>query len=227
MDTVDRYKKVVDQMAAAAHQCGRKLSDITLVVVTKNIPWNLIVPLYQAGCRHFGENRMQDALSKQSESPEDVFWHFIGTLQKNKVRKAIERFELIHSVDTPELAKKISDTSLEMEVRTSILLEVNTSGERAKHGLSSEAWKRAFEEVMQMKGIAIEGLMTMAPYVENEKVIRACFAKLREMRDEMAAFFSDPATFRHLSMGMSHDFPIAIEEGATLLRVGTVIFQPD
>ena len=223
MNAAENYKKVCDQIHDKAIGCGRDPSEITLVAVTKNIPWDRIVPVYNAGCRDFGENRLQEAMSKQADSHEDVNWHFIGTLQKNKVRKVIERFVLIHSVDTPELAYKIAECSLERGITTKILLEVNTSGERSKHGLSSDEWRKAFEEVVAMKGISIEGLMTMASFVEDEKVIRQSFASLRLLRDELYAFFKVP-TFLHLSMGMSHDFPIAIEEGATLLRIGSAIF---
>lgn len=225
MNSAENYRKICDRIAESAAKCGRNLSEISLIAVTKNIPWVEVLPVYEAGCRNFAENRLPEAFLKQGESPEDVQWHFIGTLQKNKTRKIIERFSLIHSVDTPELAKKISENSLEDGTSTSILLQVNTSGEKSKHGLSSEEWAGAFEEVIQHKGILIEGLMTMAPLTEDHRVVRHCFSELRRTREKLLTYFPNQNKFLHLSMGMSHDFPIAIEEGATLLRIGSAIFH--
>lgn len=225
MNILSNYKKICDEIAFTAMKCGRKISEVTLVAVTKNIPWKDILPIYEKGCREFGESRLHEALEKQTESPEDVNWHFIGTLQKNKIRKAIERFVLIHSVDTPDLAQKISECSIEKGITTKVLLEVNTSGEHSKHGLSVDEWERSFETVISLKGISIEGLMTMAPYTEEEAIIRNCFVKLRELREKLRLSLPEPNKFLHLSMGMSHDFKIAIEEGATLLRIGTALFS--
>jgi pyridoxal phosphate enzyme (YggS family) len=175
-----------------------------------------MLPLYNQGCRHFAENRVDAALEKMELLPEDIQWHLIGTLQKNKVRKVIGKFALIHSVDTPELAKKISDCSLEAGLKTPILLQVNTSGEASKHGLSFEEWQKNYPEVANFEGIMIKGLMTMAPLVDDEKIIRTTFARLRELGKVLK--------LQHLSMGMSQDFPLAIAEGATLLRIGSALF---
>lgn len=196
---------------------------VTLVAVSKGFSWENVKPAYDAGCRNFGENRIQEALPKIEEAPKDIQWHFIGPLQLNKVRKAIGRFVLIHSVDDPKLAKKISECSLEVNLVTSILLQVNTSGEESKQGLSPTEWREAFKEVKDLPGISIRGLMTIAPLTEDKERIRSCFADLRLFRDELVDDYK--ISLPDLSMGMSHDYHLAIEEGATLLRIGSQIFK--
>lgn len=216
MPVSTRYIQLKDEIARIANDCGRDPASITLVAVSKGHPWEQVQPAYAAGCRDFGENRLPEASEKMTHAPTDVRWHFIGTLQKNKVRKAVGSFALIHAVDTLEVAEKISLCSEELGLVTKVLLQANTSGEATKHGRTAGEWKRDFERVMALRGIQVEGLMTMAPLVEDQDRIRHCFASLRELRDEMG--------LQHLSMGMSHDYTIAIQEGATLLRIGTAIF---
>jgi pyridoxal phosphate enzyme (YggS family) len=196
---------------------GRDPNDVQIVAVTKGVAWKDVLPLYQLGHRDFGENRVADALAKQAEAPPDCRWHFIGTLQMNKVRKVGGKFTLIHSVDSVALAQKLSEVSVEMGVVTSILLQVNISGETTKHGLSAEQWKAAFDEVLALPGLQIKGLMTMAPAEGDEQVVRNCFKGLRLLRDELR--------LDQLSMGMSGDFRLAIEEGATMIRVGSALFN--
>lgn len=217
MNVIANFRSIVDKAGDVATKCGRNPADIQILPVTKYVSWGDISPLYQVGCRQFGENRVDEALLKKALAPPDCLWHFIGTLQKNKVAKAIGNFALIHSVDSVELARKISEASNKKNLVTKILLQVNTSGELSKHGLTSEQWKRDFERVSRLPSILIEGLMTMAPLHAEERTIHECFANLRKLRDSLS--------LHHLSMGMSHDFPIAIEEGATILRIGTTIFQ--
>jgi PLP dependent protein len=226
MSITENYRRVCERMAETAIRCGRNPEDITLIAVTKNCSWDQIQPVYLEGARYFGESRLQEALVKQLEAPSDIQWHFIGTLQKNKVRKAIGRFALIHSVDSPELARKIASCSEEKGVVTPILLQANTSGEVTKSGRSSEEWKREFTELLPLPGITIEGLMTMAPLVDDATIIRRCFAELRRLREDMISISGKKIPMHHLSMGMSQDFTLAIEEGATLVRIGTAIFIP-
>ena len=218
------YLRLLEDIAQIAQRAGRDANSITLVAVSKGYPWTRFQPAYEAGCRDFGESRLQEALPKIAEAPSDIRWHLIGSLQKNKVRKAIGPFTLIHSVDTFEIAEKISQCSQEAHTVTPLLLQVNTSGEATKHGLSEEVWERSLEAILALPAIRIEGLMTMAPLVDDEKVIRQCFANLRKLRDKWAAQLPQQS-FYHLSMGMSHDYPIAIEEGATLLRIGTALLS--
>lgn len=216
------YQRILDHIVQVAKRSGRDPSTITLIAVSKGHPWNVFAPAYEAGCRDFGESRLIEAQAKMKEAPSDIRWHLIGTLQKNKVRKAIGSFALIHSVDTFELAEKISQCSEEAHLVTSILLQVNASGEATKHGLSPQEWQHYIEPLLALPAIRLEGLMTMAPLTDDEKIIRNCFSTLRIMRDTLASQFK-PHPFRHLSMGMSHDYPIAIEEGATMLRIGTAL----
>lgn len=194
------------------------------MAVSKTYSVDDIQRVYNKGCRDFGESRIQEALEKQPLLPKDIQWHLIGTLQKNKVNKAVESFALIHSVDTLELAQKISEASLNKGVITSILLQVNVSGEQSKHGLSPLEWRAALESVSQLPNLAVRGLMTMAPLVEDESLIRTCFRQLFQLHAEFEQKVPQPSIFTELSMGMSHDYPIAIQEGATILRIGTAIF---
>jgi PLP dependent protein len=220
MSVADNYLHVLDEIAKSAQRYNRNISDITLVSVSKGYNWQHVQPAYDLGCRNFGENRLQEALEKIPEAPTDINWHMIGTLQKNKVKSAIQAFSLIHSVDSFELAQIISDMSQQFGIKTPILLQVNTSDEKTKHGLSGQAWSEKLDILAGLQGIQIEGLMTIAPFIQDEVFIRRCFEKLRLLRDE----FTTVIPMHHLSMGMSNDYQWAIAEGATLLRIGTAIF---
>lgn len=220
------YSRVAQEVREKALACGRQPQEMTLIAVSKTHPLASIQSVYQEGERDFGESRVQEALEKIPCLPKDCRWHLIGTLQSNKILKAISAFYLIHSIDTPLLAQKVSQASQAKDVTTSILLQVNTSGEKSKHGLSAEEWKRSFDMINRLSHLRIEGLMTMAPYTEDQQVIRTCFRKLYQLRENWRPQMRDPKIFHHLSMGMSNDYLIAIEEGATLLRVGSAIFGP-
>lgn len=185
---------------------------VKIVAVSKGCSLEQILALYEVGCRDFGESRVQEALLKIEKAPKDIRWHFIGKLQKNKVRKVIGKFFLIHSVDSFDLAEKISQVSQEMNVVTSILFEVNTSGEPSKSGFKPEEVR-----LINLSGISLKGLMTMAPLTDNIHIIRKTFSDLRLLRDKLG--------LKELSMGMSSDYWIAIEEGATMLRLGSCIFH--
>lgn len=213
---MEKYREVKDTVARLASFCGRDPAEITIVAVSKEHPWKDVVSAYEAGCRNFGENRVQEAETKMLEAPKDVHWHFIGNLQKNKVNKVIGKYALIHSVDDYELAEKISRSSEEADLVTPVLLQVNTSGELSKQGMSPSEWGDVMTKTRSLPGISVEGLMTIAPLTEDEKIIRNCFIRLRELRDSWG--------LKHLSMGMSQDFPIAIQEGATFLRIGTALY---
>lgn len=212
----DNYLRVWESVARLAQACGRKEDEITVIAVSKTYSVDAVREVYGAGCRDFGESRVQEALPKIESGASDLRWHLIGTLQANKVRKVIGKFCLIHAVDNLELACKISSCSQEIGIESQVLLQVNTSGETSKRGLSVGQWEPHLDEVMALPNLKVEGLMTMAPLTDDERVVRECFRRLRHFRDQLR--------LRHLSMGMSHDYPIAIEEGATLLRIGTVIF---
>lgn len=214
-----RYDCLQKDIALRAKKAGRFKADITLLCVTKDRSVQQMNTAYLAGVREMGESRVQEALPKIVQLPSDIRWHWIGTLQGNKVNKVVGTFSWIHAVDTPQLAKKISDVSQKQEVITHILLQVNTSGEKTKHGWSVEEWRPHVEYVRGLPNIVLEGLMTMAPLNESPEDIRACFAKLRAFAKELK--------LAHLSMGMSHDYHIAIEEGATFLRIGSLLFDEE
>lgn len=206
------YLSVLEKIEKAGHK-----DSVQVIAVSKQRTLAEIEAVYAEGCRNFGENRIPEALEKISSLPNDIQWHFIGALQKNKVNKAIGKFALIHSVDTPELAEKIARSSEFANVTTSILLQVNTSGEASKQGLDPDSWRPHLDLLFSLKNIEIKGVMTMAPLTEDSSVIHKTFRRLREFRDELKLPL--------LSMGMSHDYEIALEEGANLLRIGTAIFS--
>jgi len=222
MTLADNYRTILRNVAEIARACGRDPLEITLIAVSKKHPLESIVEAELAGCTDFGENRVQEALEKIASAPPGIRWHLIGSLQKKKVAKIIGKFVLIHSVDTRELAIKISEASINEQTVTNILLQANTSGEEAKHGLRCDEWIEVYRELMDLPGIAINGLMTMAPLTEDQERIRQCFQALRGLRDMLEDQFG--RVLPHLSMGMTRDYRVAIEEGATLLRIGTAIF---
>ncbi|ADI38566.1 YggS family pyridoxal phosphate-dependent enzyme [Waddlia chondrophila] len=225
MSVIDNYHALISDIGNTVRKAGRDPSEVSLIAVTKGFSLEHVLPAYKAGARGFGENRVQEALPKIEKAPKDIEWHLIGTLQKNKVRKVIGKFSLIHSVDSLELAQKISETSLVCNTVTPVLLQANTSGEQSKHGLQSEEWIANWDSLLELEGIDLQGLMTIAPFVDDEKVIRRCFRALRQLRDRLQAMAGNKCTLKHLSMGMSHDYRLAINEGATQLRIGSAIFH--
>jgi len=213
-DLEKNLHQVLERIQKTAHLCGRNESEIDLVVVTKEQPAHLIQKLYDLGVRDFGENRLHEALIKQQQLPDDIRWHFIGTLQTSKIGKAVQHFDLIHSVDSFELAQKIDRT----QVLSQVLIQVNTSREISKHGFLEEDFCARAKAMKMLSHISVKGLMTIGPLHGREADVRDCFRALRTLRDEYL-----PGTI--LSMGMSQDYEIAIEEGATLLRIGSAIFK--
>lgn len=218
---INNYNQLLKNIERVALDCGRCSQEINLVAVTKGQPLESMLPLYEAGCRHFGESRIQEALLKKEKLPPDIHWHLIGNLQKNKVSKAIDTFDLIQSVDSLELATKISKCANEKNVTIPILLEVNISGEFSKHGFTEIELLASFQELLNLPGIAIKGLMGMGPISKDENLIESCFHKLKKTAQKLENFTILPI----LSMGMSHDYELAIREGATMLRVGSFLFK--
>lgn len=218
------YQLLLQKIEAHARAIGRDPSSFRLVVVSKTHSIERILSLYEAGVRDFGENRVQEALLKIEQSPADIRWHLIGPLQKNKVRKALPYFSLFHSVDSLELAQKMHEVARETGKKPEILLQVNVSGEKTKHGLSPEEWEAQLPQVERLDALLIRGFMTMAPFVEEESVVRSTFCRLRWWRDSLWKKYSFTKSWGELSMGMSHDYLLAMEEGATLLRIGSAIF---
>jgi len=214
--------RIHERMESAANRSGRDIADIRLVAVSKTHPPDTIRSAWDAGQRVFGENRVQDALPKMPDLPSEMEWHFIGHLQTNKIRKALPHFALFHGIDNSDLARQMNRISGELGLKTRILLEVNVSREESKFGYSPDTLIRELPELLEWPNLQIDGLMTMAPYSDNPETARPVFAALRKLRDELAKQTGQLLT--ELSMGMSGDFEIAIEEGATIVRVGSSIF---
>lgn len=219
------------QIAAIEAKCGRKPDEVRLLAVSKGKSIDAILHLYHLGIRDFCENRVAEALEKIASLPKDIRWHFIGALQRNKIRKLVGTVALIQSVESLELAQKIDKVGLELGVTTEVLIQVNTSKEVVKHGISSEELIAHFHEFLQLKNVAIIGLMTMAPQfrerTEAEVVhVRQTFSELRELQEKLRTLYPETGPqFKELSMGMSQDYDIAIEEGATMVRIGTALFS--
>jgi pyridoxal phosphate enzyme (YggS family) len=213
---------VRSRIVSAATRAGRDPADVELVAISKTHPAELVREVAEAGQELFGESRVQEALVKIPELPGRLRWHFIGHLQANKVRKALPLFELIHGVDTMEIAIDIDRIAAELGLHPRVLLEVNVSGEGSKHGFAPEALERGMEELLALPRLQVEGFMTMAPLAPEAEVSRPCFAALRTLRDRLAVQVGIPLPT--LSMGMSGDYEVAVEEGATLVRVGSAIF---
>lgn len=221
-DPAERIAEIRDRVAAAAARAGREQGIVEIVAVSKNFSAEAVRRLADAGHSVFGENRVQEAEAKIPQLPSSLRWHLIGHLQKNKVRRALPLFELIHSIDTLELAQSVDRIAGELGIFPRVLLEVNVAGEASKFGFAPERLEQELEAMLVMPRIQVEGLMTIAPYVDDPELSRPHFAALRELRDRLAIAHGVPLTT--LSMGMSGDFEVAVEEGATIVRVGTAIF---
>ena len=215
-------EKILARIAAAAQRSGREASDIQLVAISKYQPAQKVRAIMEEGLTLFGESRVQEAAPKIPLLPAKLHWHFFGHLQSNKIRKALPLFELFHSIDSLDLALAMDRIAGEMGRFPRVLLEVNVSGEASKHGFSPTALKASLDQLLRLQRLQVEGFMTMAPLTEDPETTRPYFAQLRELRDEAARDFGIPLS--SLSMGMSHDFEIAIEEGATLVRIGSALF---
>jgi len=223
-----RLEQLQERITYAAQQAGRDASQITLIAVSKTHPPSSIRDAYQIGLRHFGENYVQEWRQKQEHFPPsefpDLHWHFIGHLQRNKAKFLVGTVALIHSVDNLRLAEKISQLAVARGATVPILLQVNTSGEPSKYGCSPDQLLPLAEQILPLPNLHVRGLMTLAAYVTPPERTRPMFALLRHLRDQLESAFPEFAPFPELSMGMSNDFEIAIEEGATMIRIGTALF---
>ncbi len=226
-DILSNLTQVHTRIAAAAARAGRDPATITLVAVSKTKPMAAIEAAYHAGQRDFGENRLEELWSKVAAAQQlglhDIRWHLIGTIQSRKTTEAVGPFALIHSVDRDKIAQRLSRDAEAAHCVLSVLVEVNVSGEASKHGFAPAELLATGAELLALPGIRIAGLMTMAPLVEEAEAARPVFRRLCELRAELQARY--PASdWPHLSMGMTNDFEVAIEEGATLVRIGSAIF---
>jgi len=229
-------QQVQANIAQACQRAGRPLDDVTLIAVSKFQPSEAVLAALEAGVTHFGENRAEDALEKIAQVAQQVgsrpTWHMIGHVQSRKAKLIYPSFSLVHSVDSLKLAQKLASHAQEMGQPARILLEMNISGESSKEGLPARDWQhnpsirsslwRSVETILAVPNVRVEGLMTMAPYEAEPEATRPVFRSLAALRERLAQDFGQP--FSTLSMGMTNDYPIAVEEGATLVRVGRAIF---
>ena len=217
----ENLKRVQDRIAKAAHRSGRSEDAVKLIVVTKTWPADIVQQIVDAGTRVLGESRVQEAQHKVTEVAGTVSWHLVGHLQRNKVKIALPLFDLIHSVDTLRLAKEISRWAVRRNTLVRVLVQINTSGEASKFGISPNAALDLVEQVDDLEGVSVAGLMTIGTFDPDPETARPNFVLLRQIRDRIAIHKPQVSA---LSMGMTNDFEVAIEEGATMVRVGTAIF---
>lgn len=221
-EIAENLERVRTQIADAAKKSGGSLDEIELVAISKTHEAEKVRAAFEAGQQLFGESRVQEARAKIPLLPSALRWHFVGRLQKNKIRHALPLFEFFHSVDSIALARDMNRIAEEEGLHPRVLLEVNVAGEGSKIGFSPDALRSEMEMLLGLPRLTIEGLMTIPPFAAEAEESRPYFVALRELRDQLAAQFQ--IALPQLSMGMSGDFTVAIEEGATLVRVGTAIF---
>ena len=220
----EKIIEVKERIAAACNRVGREASEVTLIAVSKTKPLEMIQEAYDAGMREFGENKPQELRDKSAQLKVPIRWHMIGTLQKNKIKYVVGTACFIHSVDSLELAEAINRESEKRNIVSDILLEVNIGREETKHGFLPEDLCKAVKQLQGFNNIRLRGLMTVAPYTENAEENRNYFRKMKELLIDIQIENIDNKFIDVLSMGMSSDYEVAIEEGATMVRIGTGIF---
>lgn len=220
----DNLKNVEAVIEQACQEAGRERSSVVLIAVSKTKPAEMVKEVYDCGIRDFGENKVQELVSKYELLPKDIRWHLIGHLQTNKVKYIIDKAYLIHSVDSLKLAQEISREAVKHQVNANILIEVNVAQEESKFGVACDEVIGLLQQVSMLPNIFVKGLMTVAPYVENAEENRMVFSKLKQLSVDITTKNIDNVSMDCLSMGMSGDFSVAIEEGAVFIRVGTSIF---
>ncbi|MDO5406182.1 MAG: YggS family pyridoxal phosphate-dependent enzyme [Eubacteriales bacterium] len=218
---LEEVRARIDQACA---RCGRDPKEVTLIAVSKTKPLEDLQAAYAAGSRDFGENKVQEIVSKEPEMPEDARFHMIGHLQRNKVKQVLKHVVMIHSVDSVRLAQQIQEDAVKEGIHVDVLLEVNVAKEESKFGFLPEEVEEALETIRNFSNVHIRGLMTIAPFVEDSEENRPVFQKLYQLAVDIKSKNIDNVTMAVLSMGMTGDYEVAVEEGATMIRVGTGIF---
>ena len=219
-----RLSRIEERIRAACERSARPREDVTLVAVSKTKPAEDIRLFYGLGLREFGENRPQELRDKEPVLPDDIRWHMIGHLQRNKVKYVVGRAELIHSVDSLEIAQAVSDEAVKQGLIVPVLAEVNVAEEETKFGVRASDCEAFIRQIATLPGITIRGLMTIAPFVDDAEENRPVFRKLRQLSVDIGGQNIDNVSMYVLSMGMTNDFEVAIEEGATMVRIGTALF---
>ena len=220
----DNFKTVENKVAQACERSGRDRSEVTLIAVSKTKPVEMLREVYDAGARDFGENKVQEICEKYDQLPSDIKWHMIGHLQRNKVKQVIDKAAMIHSVDSYRLAQEISVQAQKKGLSIPILIEVNIAGEESKFGIAAKDTIQLVEEIAVLPNLKIQGLMTIAPYVVDAEENRLYFRQIKQLSVDIKNKNIDNVSMDVLSMGMTGDYEVAIEEGATMVRVGTGIF---
>ena len=220
----DNLREVENNIQAACERAGRNRDEVTLVAVSKTKPVSMLEEIYAENIRHFGENKVQELSEKFETMPKDIKWHMIGHLQRNKVKAVIDKATLIHSVDSIRLAETIEQEAAKKDIIVDILIEVNVAEEDSKFGLKVDEVISMVETISTFPHVRIKGLMTIAPFVVDPEENRPVFAQLRKLSVDIANKNIDNVSVEILSMGMTNDYQVAIEEGATIVRVGTAIF---
>ena len=221
---VENLAEVEKHVQEACDRAGRSRDEVTLIAVSKTKPVSMIEELLPGGTRDFGENKVQELCEKYEVLPQDIRWHLIGHLQRNKVKYIVDKAYLIHSVDSLRLAETISEEGVKKGVTVPVLIEVNVAGEESKFGVTPEETEALVREIAKLPAIRVRGLMTIAPYVENPEDNRVHFSRLKQLSVDIGKKNIDNVSMNVLSMGMTGDYQVAIEEGATMVRVGTGIF---
>ncbi len=220
----EQYLQIKDKVEAALRSANRAEDACTLIAVSKTKPVEMLMEVYEAGCRHFGENKVQELMDKYDKMPSDVKWHMIGHLQTNKVKYIVDKVEMIHSVDTVKLAEFISKEAVKKNVVVPVLLEVNLAEEESKFGFLESEVLLAVEKISKLPGVKLSGLMTVPPFVEDGEENRIYFKKLTQISVDILSKNMDNVCMDILSMGMTSDYEVAVSEGATFVRVGSAIF---
>ena len=220
----DNLKQVEDNISKACARAGRDRSEVTLIAVSKTKPVEMLREIYDEGVRTFGENKVQEMCDKYEQLPGDIEWHMIGHLQRNKVKQVIDKAALIHSVDSYRLAQEISVQAQKKNICMPILIEVNIAQEESKFGISADDTIQLVEEIAALPNLEIKGLMTIAPFVTDPEENRPYFQQIKQLSVDIKNKNIDNVCMDVLSMGMTGDYEVAIEEGATMVRVGTGIF---
>ena len=220
----ENLKEVQENILKACEKSGRNPEDVTLIAVSKTKPVPMLQEIYNENIRDFGENKVQELVEKYDELPQDIKWHMIGHLQRNKVKYIIDKVSMIHSVDSVRLAEAIEKEAAKKDICMPVLIELNVAGEESKFGLSVEEVLPFLEEISSYEHLQVKGLMTIAPFVANPEENREVFQKLKKLSVDIAAKNINNVNMSVLSMGMTNDYQVAVEEGATMVRVGTGIF---
>lgn len=220
----ENLQRVEQKIRDACVRTGRSQEEVTLIAVSKTKPVEMLQEVYDAGAREFGENKPQELKEKYSQLPSDIKWHMIGHLQTNKIKYIIERACMIHSIDSFHLAEAVSKEAVKRNLVMPVLIEVNIAKEDTKFGIIPEEAEKLIQQISKLPGIQVRGLMTVAPYTDCPEENRHYFADLRKLFVDIKAKNIDNVDMRDLSMGMTGDYEIAIEEGTTMVRVGTGIF---